>query len=30
MKEEHKCDLIISINHMRIPDDKAMAAQNDT
>ena len=30
MKEEEKCDLIIALNHMRIPDDKAMANQNDT
>ena len=28
LKEEHGCDLIIAINHMRVPNDKLMAANN--
>ena len=30
MKEEHGCDIIIAINHMRIPNDQNMAASNTT
>jgi len=30
LKEEHNCDLIIAINHMRVPNDKDMAAKNNT
>ena len=30
MKEDKKCDLIIALNHMRVPDDRKMAASNDT
>jgi len=28
LKKEHRCDLVIALNHMRIPQDKDMAEQN--
>lgn len=28
IKEEHNCDLIIAINHMKVPEDEKMAANN--
>lgn len=28
LKEEHGCDLIFALNHVRVPDDKKMAAEN--
>lgn len=28
LKEEHNCDLIVAINHMRVPEDEDMAAKN--
>ena len=28
LKEEHKCDYVIAINHVRLPDDEKMAADN--
>ena len=30
LKEEHKCDLIVALNHMRVPDDNIMANGNST
>ena len=30
LKEEYKCDLIISINHMRSPEDEDMAESNQS
>ena len=30
LKEEHKCDLIVALNHMRVPDDNKMAENNKT
>jgi 5'-nucleotidase len=30
LKEEHKCDLIVALNHMRVPDDNKMAETNNT
>lgn len=27
LREEHKCDLVISLNHMRVPDDIKMARE---
>ena len=28
LKEEHGCDLVMALNHVRVPDDKKMAAAN--
>lgn len=28
LKEDHNCDLIIAINHMRVPEDEDMAEKN--
>ena len=28
LKEEHGCDLIVAINHMRVPEDEDMADKN--
>ena len=28
IKEENNCDLIIAINHMKVPEDENMAANN--
>ena len=30
LKEDHKCDLIVALNHMRVPDDINMATTNNT
>lgn len=27
LREEHKCDLVIALNHMRVPDDIKMARE---
>lgn len=29
LREEQNCDLVVAINHMRVPDDQKMAADND-
>lgn len=29
LKEDHGCDLVIAINHMRVPNDQKMAAENN-
>lgn len=28
LKTEHKCDLIVALNHVRVPDDVKMAKEN--
>ena len=28
MKEEHKCDLVVALNHMRVPDDRLMGSSH--
>ena len=28
MKEKHGCDLIVALNHMRVPDDRLMASSH--
>lgn len=30
LKEEHNCDLVVAINHMRVPEDEDMASKNNT
>ena len=30
LREEHKCDFVIAINHVRLPDDELMAEKNNT
>lgn len=30
LKTDHQCDLVIAINHMRVPEDQNMAATNDS
>lgn len=30
LKEEHKCDYIVALNHVRLPDDEKMAAENSS
>ena len=30
LKEEHKCDLIVALNHMRVPEDIDMSNKNST
>lgn len=29
LKEEHKCELLISLNHMRTPNDRKMTSSHD-
>ena len=28
MKEDHKCSLIVALNHMRVPDDRLMGSSH--
>jgi hypothetical protein len=30
LKGEHNCDLVVAINHMRVPNDKLMAKENNS
>ena len=30
LKEEHHCDVVIALNHMRLPEDNDMAAKNSS
>lgn len=30
LRNEHQCDLIMALNHMRVPDDLKMARDNNS
>jgi 2',3'-cyclic-nucleotide 2'-phosphodiesterase (5'-nucleotidase family) len=30
LKKKHRCDLVVALNHMRVPDDINMAETNNT